>query len=147
MKARQQRMIFIGLVVAGMAVSAGFAYRAFNENLLYYFSPTQVAEGDAPLERRFRLGGLVVDGSVKRASGSLTVDFVVTDNYHSIPVQHTGVLPDLFTEGQGVVTHGTMNADGLFVADEVLAKHDENYMAPEVAESLEEGARRAAEAE
>lgn len=145
MKARQQRMIFIGLVVAGMLVSAGFAYRAFNENLLYYFSPTQIADGEAPVERRFRLGGMVVENSYRRAPGSLTASFVVTDLGNTIPVEYTGVLPDLFAEGKGVVAHGTLNDDGLFVADEVLAKHDENYMAPEVAESLEKGAQRAAE--
>jgi cytochrome c-type biogenesis protein CcmE len=138
-------MIFIGVVAAGMLVSAGFAYRAFNENLLYYQSPTQVIEGEPTIDRRMRLGGLVVEDSVKRAPGSLTVSFLVTDNIHSIPVEYTGVLPDLFAEGQGVVTHGQLKADGRFVADTVLAKHDENYMAPEVAESLAEGERRAAE--
>lgn len=145
MKARHQRMIFIGVVAAGMAASAGFAYRAFNENLLYYHSPTNIFDGEAPTDRRFRLGGMVVDGSVHRAPGSLTVDFVVTDYAHSIPVEYTGVLPDLFAEGKGVVTHGQLNPDGSFTADTVLAKHDENYMAPEVAKSLEEGQRRAAQ--
>jgi cytochrome c-type biogenesis protein CcmE len=138
-------MIFIGIVVAGMAVSAGFAYRAFKENLLYYFSPTQIADGEAPVERRFRLGGLVLEDSYQRAPGSLTARFVVTDYDNRIPVEYTGVLPDLFAEGKGVVAHGTVNSEGLFVADEVLAKHDENYMAPEVARSLEEGAKRAAQ--
>jgi cytochrome c-type biogenesis protein CcmE len=145
MKARHQRMIFIGLVITGMLVSAGFAYRAFKENLLYYFSPTQVADGEAPPERRFRIGGLVVDGSFDRAPGSLTARFLVTDYANSVPVEYTGVLPDLFEEGKGVVAHGTMSADGSFVADEVLAKHDENYLPPEVQESLDEGAKRAAE--
>jgi len=136
MKARQQRMIFIGVVAIAMLVSAGFAYRAFNENLLYYYSPTQVLAGEAPVERNFRLGGLVEEGSVERQTGSLTARFFVTDLAKSIPVEYTGVLPDLFAEGKGVVTHGTIDADGRFVADRVLAKHDENYMAPEVAESL-----------
>jgi cytochrome c-type biogenesis protein CcmE len=145
MKARHQRMIFIGMVAAGMLVSAGFAYRAFNENLLYFQSPTQVIEGEAQGDRRFRLGGLVVEDSVRRADGSLTVNFIVTDYVHSIPVEYTGVLPDLFAEGQGVVTHGRLEPDGHFVADTVLAKHDENYMAPEVADSLAAGERRAAE--
>ena len=143
MKARQQRMIFIGLVAAGMLASAVFAYRAFNENLLYYYSPTQVMAGEAPLERRFRLGGLVVEDSVERAPGSLIVDFVVTDLAHSIPVRYDKILPDLFAEGQGIVVHGTMQADGQFIADRVLAKHDENYMAPEVAESLAEAGQSA----
>ena len=133
-------MLFIGAVTAGMLVSAAFAYRAFNANLLYYYSPTQVAAGEAPIERRFRLGGLVVEDSVDRALGSLTVSFLVTDLGQSIPVEYTGVLPDLFAEGQGVVAHGTVDAAGVFVADRVLAKHDENYMAPEVAESLAAGA-------
>lgn len=139
MKARQRRMLFIGAVAAGMLISAAFAYRAFNANLLYYYSPTQVAAGEAPVERRFRLGGLVVEDSVDRAPGSLTVEFQVTDLTQTVPVEYTGVLPDLFAEGQGVVAHGTMNTDGRFVADRVLAKHDENYMAPEVAESLATG--------
>lgn len=143
MKRRQQRMIFIGVVVAGMLVSAGFAYQAFNENLLYYHSPTQIADGEAPVERRFRLGGLVVEDSVVRNAGSLTVNFIVTDTYTEIPVEYTGVLPDLFEEGQGVVTHGRLLADGSFVADTVLAKHDENYMAPEVADSIVEAEKRA----
>ena len=136
MKRRQQRMIFIGVVAAGMLASAGFAYKAFNENLLYYYSPTQVFDGEAPLERRFRLGGLVVEDSVHREPGSLLVDFVVTDLAHSVPVHYDKILPDLFAEGQGIVVHGTMQPDGSFAADRVLAKHDENYMAPEVADSL-----------
>ena len=136
MRARKQRMIFIGAVAAGMLVSVGFAYRAFNENLLYYYSPTQVRDGEAPVDRCFRLGGLVVEDSIRNAPGSLTYDFVVTDLANEISVQYTGILPDLFGEGQGVVTHGTFDADGNFIADRVLAKHDENYMAPEVAESL-----------
>jgi cytochrome c-type biogenesis protein CcmE len=138
-------MIFIGVVGVGMLVSLGFLVKALNENVLYYHSPTQIADGEAPVERRFRLGGLVVDDSFERAPGSLMAHFVVTDNANSIPVEYDGVLPDLFAEGKGVVVHGTMNASGLFVADEVIAKHDENYMSPEVAESLAEGERRAAE--
>ena len=138
MKARKQRMLFIGAVVAAMLVSAGFAYKAFNENLLYYHSPTQVVTGEAPVDRRFRLGGLVLEESVERPEGSLTVSFVITDMAEQIPVQYTGVLPDLFREGQGVVAHGRLDDDGIFVADKILAKHDENYMAPEVADSLAE---------
>jgi cytochrome c-type biogenesis protein CcmE len=138
-------MIFIGVIAAGMLVSLGFLVKALNENVLYYHSPTQIVDGEAPVERRFRLGGLVVEDSYQRAPGSLLAQFVVTDNAYSIPVEYNGVLPDLFAEGKGVVVHGTMNADGLFVADSVLAKHEENYMSPEVAESLAEGERRAAE--
>lgn len=145
MKARKQRMIFIGFVCAGMLVSVGFLYKALSENVLYYHSPTQVADGEAPLERRFRLGGLVVEGSIDQKTGTMQRTFLVTDYAHEVPVEYTGVLPDLFQEGKGVVVHGTMNDDGLFVADEVLAKHDENYMSPEVAASLEEGERRATE--
>jgi len=144
MKRRQQRMLFIGVVIAGMLVSAAFAYKAFNENLLYYHSPTQILAGEAPVDRRFRLGGLVVEDSVSRVPGSLTVNFVVTDTANSIPVEYTGVVPDLFAEGKGVVTHGRLQ-DGHFVADTVLAKHDENYMAPEVADSIAEAERRSAE--
>jgi cytochrome c-type biogenesis protein CcmE len=139
MKARQQRMIFIGAVLAGLLVSGAFLARALQENLLYFHSPTQVFDGSAPEDRRFRLGGLVEEGSVRRASGSLDVSFVVTDNANSIPVEYDRVLPDLFAEGKGVVAHGRLNAEGVFVADEVLAKHDENYMAPEVADALAKG--------
>jgi cytochrome c-type biogenesis protein CcmE len=130
-------MVLIGLVVAGVAVSAALALQAFRENVLFFFSPSEVAAGEAPIERGFRIGGMVVDGSVERETGSLTVSFVVTDFAHSIPVSYTGVLPDLFGEGQGVVARGYLNADGSFTAEEVLAKHDENYMPPEVAEALE----------
>lgn len=144
MTPRRQRMVLIGLVVAGVAVSAALALQAFRENVLFFFSPTEIAAGDAPVERGFRLGGMVADGSVAREEGSLTIDFVVTDYAHSIPVSYTGVLPDLFGEGQGVVARGQLNEDGSFTADEILAKHDENYMPPEVAEALERG-RAAAE--
>jgi len=132
---RRQRLILIGLVLAGVAVSVTFAIRAFRENLTYFFSPTQVAAGEAP-GRTFRLGGLVLENSVTREPGSLTVRFVVSDYAHSIPVQYTGVLPDLFKEGKGVVVRGRLGAGGEFVAEEVLAKHDENYTPPEVADAL-----------
>lgn len=137
MKPRHQRMLFIGAVAVAMLVSAGFAIRAFNENLLYYFSPTQIVAGEAPVDRRFRIGGLVQEGSIERVPGTMQMSFVVTDRANDIPVTYNDrVVPDLFAEGQGVVAHGTLRADGLFVADEILAKHDENYMAPEVQESL-----------
>lgn len=139
MTPRRRRMLLVGAVLAGVVVSAGLALRAFQENLLYFFSPTQVAQGAAPTERSFRLGGMVVKDSVQRADGSLTVAFVVTDFANSIPVTYTGLLPDLFQEGQGVVTLGRFDAAGQFVAEEVLAKHDENYMSPEVAEALAAG--------
>lgn len=136
MTPRQQRMTLIGLVVAGVAVAAGFALQAFQENLLYFYNPTQVNAGEAPEQRAFRLGGMVAADSVTRESGSMTVSFVVTDFANEVHVSYTGVLPDLFREGQGVVTRGTLGPDGQFVAEEVLAKHDENYMSPEVAEAL-----------
>jgi cytochrome c-type biogenesis protein CcmE len=139
-------MWLLGLVLTGVVVSVGLALRAFEENMLYFFSPSQVAAGEAPKERAFRLGGLVLEDSVTREQGSLTVEFVVTDNVHSVPVAYTGPLPDLFQEGKGVVTLGRFDANGDFVAEQVLAKHDENYMPPEVAAALEraEGAGRGA---
>jgi cytochrome c-type biogenesis protein CcmE len=138
MRARTQRKIFIALILVGITLAGVFAYRAFQENLLYFFSPTQVAAGEAP-ERTFRLGGMVLAESFKREPGSLTARFVVTDNVHTVPVTYTGVLPDLFREGAGAVVIGRLDDEGVFVADEVLAKHDENYMPPEVAEALEKG--------
>jgi cytochrome c-type biogenesis protein CcmE len=127
-------MVLVGLVLVGVVTSLGFALQAFRENLVYFFSPTQVADGEAP-DRAFRLGGMVVDKSVRREPGSLTVSFVLTDFAHTVPVSYTGVLPDLFREGQGIVATGRLQG-GTFVADEVLAKHDENYMPPEVADAL-----------
>ncbi len=137
MKPRRQRMILIGLVLVGVVASLTLALRAFRENLVYFFSPTQVAAGEAP-DRAFRLGGMVVDKSVERDPGSLTVRFVLTDFVQTIPVEYTGVLPDLFREGQGIVAIGQLRGN-TFVADEVLAKHDENYMPPEVADALAKG--------
>jgi cytochrome c-type biogenesis protein CcmE len=129
-------MLFVGLVLAGVTLAAAFALRAFQANLLYFYSPSQVAAGEAPADRQFRLGGMVRDDSVERAPGSLEVRFVLTDFEREIPVRYTGVLPDLFREGQGVVTRGRLGGDGEFVAEEVFAKHDENYMPPEVGQSL-----------
>jgi cytochrome c-type biogenesis protein CcmE len=139
MTARQKRMVFVALIVAGVTAAAVFALQAFDENLLYYYSPTQVADGEAPPAREFRVGGLVTDGSVRRESGSLEVRFDVTDYAHSVTVAYSGVLPDLFREGQGIIARGRLGGDGVFVASEVLAKHDENYMPPEVADSLHKG--------
>ena len=136
MKARHQRLITIGLVLAGVGVGAAFLLRAMNENILYYYSPTQVLAGEAPEERRFRVGGLVVPGSIQREDGSMEVAFTLTDNAELVTVSYSGILPDLFREGQGIIAHGTMNDRGDFVADEVLAKHDENYLPPEVEDSL-----------
>jgi len=135
MKSRTQRKLLIAFVLVGITLAGAFAYRAFQENLLYFFSPTQVAAGEAP-QRTFRLGGMVLAGSFKREPGSLTARFVLTDNVHSVPVSYTGVFPDLFREGAGAVVIGRMGG-GEFVAEEVLAKHDENYMPPEVTEALQ----------
>jgi len=138
MKARHQRLIAIGLVLAGVGVGAAFLLRAMNENILYYYSPTQVMAGEAPEARRFRVGGLVVPGSIEREDGTMQVAFTLTDNAELVTVSYSGILPDLFREGQGIIAHGSLDEDGVFVADEVLAKHDENYMPPEVADSLKQ---------
>ncbi len=134
MTPRRQRLLLVGLVLGGVVVSVALALRAFRENLVYFFSPTQVASGEAP-DRAFRIGGMVVEKSLAREPGSLTVHFVLTDFAHTVPVSYTGILPDLFREGQGIVAIGQMQGQE-FVASEVLAKHDENYMPPEVAEAL-----------
>jgi len=138
MKARHQRLIAIGLVLAGVGIGAAFLLRAMNENVLYYYSPTQVLAGEAPDARRFRVGGLVVPGSIHREDGSMEVAFTLTDNAELVTVSYSGILPDLFREGQGIIAHGSLDGNGVFVADEVLAKHDENYMPPEVADSLQQ---------
>lgn len=136
MKTRHHRMIGIGLVLIGVGLGATFLLRAMNENILFYYSPSQVAAGEPPEGRRFRVGGLVVPGSVKREEGNMEVTFVLTDNAETVPVIYDGILPDLFREGQGIIAHGELTAAGVFTADEVLAKHDENYMPPEVEQSL-----------
>ncbi|MEJ2396020.1 MAG: cytochrome c maturation protein CcmE [Candidatus Thiodiazotropha sp.] len=133
---RKKRLTLIGLMVAGIAVAAWLALNAFDENLMFFFSPSEVAEGKAPTAHPFRIGGLVATDSVKRKEDGLTTSFTVTDNAKSVTVEYTGILPDLFREGQGIVAMGQLNTEGVFVASEVLAKHDENYMPPEVAESL-----------
>jgi cytochrome c-type biogenesis protein CcmE len=127
------------MVLTGVTLAVVLALQAFEENLLFFYSPTQIAEGEPPEGRKFRLGGLVAADSVRREPGELAVHFVVTDNQNTMNVTYEGVLPDLFREGQGVIAHGRMTADGSFLAEEVLAKHDENYMPPEVAEALAEG--------
>ena len=133
---RRQRLFHIAGMVIGVGIAAGFALKAFNENLMFFYSPTEVVAGDAPADHMIRVGGLVTNGSVKRQPDGLTVKFDLTDNTDTITVQYTGILPDLFREGQGIVAHGRLQDDRLFVADEVLAKHDENYMPPEVADAL-----------
>ena len=136
MKPRQQRMLAVGLAIVGVAIAATLTLRAFDENMMFFVEISDVAEGNYPHERNFRVGGLVVDGSVQREEGSLDVSFLVTDMRCDLPVTYSGVLPDLFREGQGVVAHGRMNEGNVFVADKILAKHDENYMAPEAAEAI-----------
>ncbi|MBX3693752.1 MAG: cytochrome c maturation protein CcmE [Steroidobacteraceae bacterium] len=136
MTPRRRRLLLVIGILAGVGIAGVLALQAFRTNVMFFFDPTQVANGEAPAGERFRLGGMVEDGSVVRAPGSLEVRFVVTDFQRSVPVHYTGVLPDLFREGQGVVAHGRLGSDGVFTADEVLAKHDENYMPPEVSRSL-----------
>lgn len=136
MNKRSKRKLLVVMVVFGVAVAAVLGLTAFEENLLYFYSPTQVAAGEAPDNRKFRVGGLVVAGSVVRATDSLLVKFDLTDNAKTMTVEYSGILPDLFREGQGIVALGEKNSSGTFVADEVLAKHDENYMPPEVADAL-----------
>ena len=136
MKKRHKRFAFVGLGLAGVAVVATLIFQAFNSNMMFFFSPSDVVAKKAPVDRKFRLGGLVEEGSLQREDDGLTVHFRVTDNAESIRVTYKGILPDLFREGQGVVTQGKLSNAGYFVADEVLAKHDENYMPPEVADAL-----------
>lgn len=136
MKPRQQRMLAVGLAVAGIAIATALTLRAFQENMMFFVEISDVADGEYPEDRNFRVGGLVVDGSVRREPGELEVSFDLTDTQSELTVSYAGILPDLFREGQGIIAHGRLGDDGVFVADEVLAKHDENYMPPEVAESL-----------
>lgn len=138
MKPRQQRMLAVGLAAAGIAIAAVLTFRAFDENMMFFIGISDVVAGEYPQERNFRIGGLVVDGSIEREEGSLDMSFKVTDMRCEVEVMYSGVLPDLFREGQGVVAHGRIGDDGVFVANKILAKHDENYMAPEVAESMAE---------
>lgn len=135
MTPRRRRMTLVIGIIVGVSIAGALALSAFRQNVTFFFDPSQVAAGQVPAGERFRLGGMVTKGSVQRAPGSLEVHFIVSDFKHEIPVSYTGVLPDLFREGQGVVAHGRMNGS-TFIADEVLAKHDEKYMPPEVARSL-----------
>ncbi len=137
MKARSKRGLAILVGLASLGIASALVLNAFRANLVFFFSPSQIAAREAPLERGFRLGGLVEQGSIRRSGKDLTVHFVVTDLARTVPVVYTGLLPDLFREGKGVVAQGRLGADGVFRADQVLAKHDENYMPPEAAEALE----------
>ena len=131
---RRALALLVGLCLVGGA--SALVLNAFNSNLVFFFSPTQVAQREAPQGRSFRVGGLVETGSLQRAPEGLVLHFVVTDGAHRVPVRYTGLTPDLFQEGKGVVAQGRLDASGLFVADQVLAKHDENYMPPEAAAAL-----------
>ena len=137
MKPRHKRIALIVAGLAVLAIAATLVLNAFRSNLVFFFTPTQVAAHEAPQGRNFRIGGLVEKGSVKRQPDGVTVRFVVTDTAKSVPVMFTGILPDLFKEGKGVVAQGKLGADGVFAASEVLAKHDENYMPPEAADAVE----------
>lgn len=133
---RKKRLYLIGAMLTGLGVAAWLALNAFDENLMFFFSPSEVVAGEAPTGHPFRIGGLVTNGSVQRKTDGLTTAFDVTDNAKTVTVEYTGILPDLFREGQGIVALGQLNEQGTFIASEVLAKHDENYMPPEVAKSL-----------
>ena len=137
MKARQKRLVIVLVGVVGFAAALALVMNAFNSNMVFFYSPTQIKNNEAPLNHTFRLGGLVEEASLTRENDGLTVNFNVTDGAEIIPVEYVGILPDLFREGQGIVAQGKLDSAGLFTASEVLAKHDENYMPPEVAEALE----------
>lgn len=136
MKARHRRLLWIAGGLAALGVAAVLVTNAFRSNLVFFFTPTQIADGEAPVNRLFRVGGLVEPDSVQRIGDGTTVTFRVTDNAKTISVAYTGILPDLFREGRGVVAQGRLEPDGSFTAREVLAKHDENYMPPEAEEAL-----------
>jgi cytochrome c-type biogenesis protein CcmE len=135
MKRRHKRIVLIFFALAGLSIAAYLVASAFRNNLVFFFSPTQVAAKEAPLNRTFRIGGLVQEGSLKR--DGLTANFIVTDTAANIPVVYTGILPDLFKEGRGCVAQGKIGTDGVFHAEQVLAKHDENYMPPEAGEAID----------
>ena len=138
MKSRHKKLMLVVGGVSLLGVATALVLNALNKNLNYFYTPTQVTNHEAPSNRSFRIGGLVLDGSLKRQSDGLTVEFIITDTARNIPVHFKGILPDLFKEGKGVVAQGRLNADGHFAADQVLAKHDENYMPPEAAKALED---------
>lgn len=137
MKKRHKRLGFIVAGLAGIGIAAALVLNAFQNNLVFFFSPSQVASKEAPTGRTFRVGGLVENGSLKRENDGLTVRFTVTDTVKSIPVVYKGILPDLFKEGRGCVAQGNIGSDGVFYADSVLAKHDENYMPPEAGKAID----------
>lgn len=138
MKARQKRLLFVAIAVIGVSLAAGLAISALRSNISYFFSPSQVQANEHPNDAVFRVGGLVVKDSLQRQPDGLTLTFAVTDNAATVPVSYTGILPDLFNEGQGVVVKGRMGPDDVFMAEDVLAKHDESYVPPEVADTLQQ---------
>lgn len=137
MKTRHKRLAFIAVGLSGLGIAAALVLSAFQNNIVFFFSPTQVAAKEAPVGRTFRVGGLVEKGSLKRENDGLTVRFMVTDTAQSIPVVYKGILPDLFKEGRGCVAQGKVGSDGVFYAETVLAKHDENYMPPEAGQAID----------
>ncbi len=151
MKPRKKRLLILLIGLLGLAAVATLVMNAFNSNMVFFYSPTQILNNEAPRDHTFRLGGIVEEGSLARENDGLTVTFNVTDGLETVPVKYVGILPDLFREGQGIVAQGKWDSNSLFTASEVLAKHDENYMPPEVAEALEkaeqEKAARAAAAQ
>ena len=138
MKPRHRRLSLVVVVLCGVATAVGLTLSAFNENLVFFFSPSQIAAGDAPVARSLRVGGLVEAGSLRRGADGLTASFTITDTVQRIPVVYAGILPDLFKEGRGCVAQGTLGVDGTLYADLVLAKHDENYMPIEAAQAIED---------
>jgi len=138
MKPRHKRLAMIAGGLVALGVAAAFVLAAFKENLVFFFTPSQVAAKEVPQGRAFRIGGMVTPGSVKRQPDGLAIEFMVTDTAKSVPVIYRGILPDLFREGKGVVTQGKLGPDGIFYASEVLAKHDENYMPPAAADAIKQ---------
>lgn len=138
MKKRHKRIVFIVASLAALGLATALVLGAFRNNLVFFFSPTQVMAKEAPVGKTFRIGGLVQNGTLKRDSDGLTIRFTVTDTANSIPVVYKGILPDLFKEGRGCVAQGRVNTDGVFYADQIMAKHDENYMPPEAARALDQ---------
>jgi cytochrome c-type biogenesis protein CcmE len=136
MTARQRRMVLVGLILLGVGTATALGLTAFKQNMLYFYSPADVVAGKAVKDKVFRLGGMVTEGSVQREPGSMEVRFVLTDYKESVKVSYSGLLPDLFREGQGIVARGKLDGNGVFVAEEVLAKHDENYMPKDVRDTL-----------
>ncbi len=138
MKSRHKKLILIAVALAALGAVAALVLNAFQSNLVFFFSPTQIVNGEAPKERAFRIGGLVEENSLRREADGVTAHFRITDTAQTVSVTYKGLLPDLFKEGKGVVAEGRMNDSGVFMAEQVLAKHDENYMPPEAASALEQ---------